>query len=247
MGADPAGSVYSGDPPAAVPDGGDRRGLLAVDLRARGLRRRRPCRRPGLDAHRAHGNHQRGHPDGRVVRHCAVGRASAGSRRSTTRTRCSSSCCPTRGGTTSASCTPTPGCGSTGCSGRRSRSPTTTGAGRRRTPCSAAPRSLAPRREGSGRGSFLRLPARALPAIRLVAVDAAGVSTNAGALAIRLHPCLPDVDLVAAQRAGRRIVHAADDTPPAAGRSRAVTTGRPADASVGREYRCAPIRYRGAS
>ena len=56
----------------------------------------------------------RGHPDGRVVRHRAVGRASAGARRSTTRTRCSSSCCPTRAGTTSASCTPTPGCGSTG-------------------------------------------------------------------------------------------------------------------------------------
>lgn len=38
------------------------------------------------------------------------------------------------------------------------------------------------------------------------------MGSDAGSLAIGLHPGLPDVDLVTAQRTERRIDHAMDDT-----------------------------------
>ena len=116
VGADPAGSVYSGATPR-LPDRGHRRGLLAVHLRHRHLRRRRRVgdRDSMLTARwRPRG----GHPDGRVVRHGTVGRAPARPQVDDP-TRSSWSLLPDSGGTTSASSTTTIGCASRACSGRR--------------------------------------------------------------------------------------------------------------------------------
>jgi hypothetical protein len=63
-----------------LPDRGDRRGLLALDLRHRDLRRGGAGQRPRLDAHGPHRHAARGDPHGRVVRHRPVGGAAGRSR-----------------------------------------------------------------------------------------------------------------------------------------------------------------------
>ena len=89
IGADPVGSIYSGDEEVKpVPRRGRGRGLLAADVRPGDRRPLRDGVRPRLVPHDAPARDDRGHARRRLVRHCAVARGARGrARASTTPTR----------------------------------------------------------------------------------------------------------------------------------------------------------------